>query len=995
LAVLGVTAFAGEEKWKPAPSPLKTRFAEKVSPKEVPLYEFYPRPMLTRHHDGRNLAGLWDYAVTDAAVTQPPVEYQGKIMAPFPIESALSGVRRSVAPNEKLWYRLSCELPWGTDWLKGQNSRLMLRFGGVSGAASVFANGKALGSHQGSNDGFSFDVTDVVTEKGKHKLEIVVAVTPPATPAGAQAATGIHKPAWIEAVRTSHIESLTFVPDVDASSVRVTPNGPATEQDAVEVIAYDRNFEVARAGGKMGETLTLKIENLKAWSPDRPFTYEYRATVTRGKQTLDWAFSLFAVRKVSLGKDKNDAAVVLLNNKPVFLTGVLDAGWWPDGGCTAPYIEAIRRDIEKIKQLGFNTVRKAFRTDQDQWYFWADRLGVMVLQELPSGDTPQLLQEYPRIIAELFNHQSVVAWVLPAGMNADAVKQLTEAIRKADPTRLVVGGPDGDVRDVALADVEKVGPSKQAAILSPIGDIQAPLAGHTWTANAASSPVNLTANYMELALKMATGRTKAGLSGFIYKQFADAADDYAGLIASDRAAIKLNLEILAPRSGLSPKLTISRLKNIMPSRRGGGVGESQYTTTQPKGEWQKPSFDASAWNKGKAAFTSIMQGVPEEATGWTGVDIWVRQEFTLDTAKLYDPWVVLRCHGDATVFLNGNVVAERRGGSYDELLRCANGVVGRNVIAVHGHAEADMRWLNVGLFDLLPQRDMRLPAGIKPIIDTWMRDTCVLLGPDGIYYLVGTGTTAPWKCDGIPLYKSADLKTWELVKVVVWRDQFKDTWLLKDRKNVSIWAPELHFIKGNYYLTFCTDWARDGGVSGTGYLRSTTGKVEGPYELVNTDGPIRPGELDTSFFQDDDGAVYYLSGGSSIARMKDDMSGLAEKVRSVGKEGGGTVGFEGISMFKRNGTYYLSVTDCKMPYKTYDCMVGMSANVYGPYKNVHIAVPHGGHNVFFKDKEGNWWSTLFGGDTPEVAGPLKEQPSVVRVEFAPDGTIHPLDPAVP
>jgi beta-xylosidase len=271
----------------------------------------------------------------------------------------------------------------------------------------------------------------------------------------------------------------------------------------------------------------------------------------------------------------------------------------------------------------------------------------------------------------------------------------------------------------------------------------------------------------------------------------------------------------------------------------------------------------------------------------------------------------------------------------------------------------------------------------------------VLLGPDGIYYLVGTGTTAPWKCDGIPLYRSADLKTWELVKVVVWRDQFRDTWLLKDRKNVSIWAPELHFIKGNYYLTFCTDWARQGGVSGTGFLKSTTGKVEGPYELVNTDGPIRVGELDASFFQDDDGAVYYLSGGCSIARMKDDMSGLAEKVRRVGTEGGGTVGFEGISLFKRNGTYYLSVTDCKMPYKTYDCMVGMSNNVYGPYKNVHVAVPHGGHNVFFKDKEGNWWSTLFGGDTPEVSGPLKEQPSIVRVEFAPDGTIHPLDPALP
>ena len=171
----------------------------------------------------------------------------------------------------------------------------------------------------------------------------------------------------------------------------------------------------------------------------------------------------------------------------------------------------------------------------------------MVLQELPPGDAPQLLQQYPRIIAELFNHPSIVAWVLPQGMNADAAKQLTEAIRKADPTRLVLGGPDGDIREIAPADVEKAGPSKQATILSPLGDIQAPLPGHAWTAGAVSSPVNLTANYLDLAQKMAAWKTKAGLSGFIYKQFADAGDDHSGLVASDRQGIKLDLEQVALR----------------------------------------------------------------------------------------------------------------------------------------------------------------------------------------------------------------------------------------------------------------------------------------------------------------------------------------------------------------------------------------------------------------------------------------------------------------
>ncbi|HEY3321013.1 MAG TPA: family 43 glycosylhydrolase [Planctomycetota bacterium] len=1011
-------SLAGEEKWKPAPSPLKTRFAEKVSTREVPLYEFYPRPLITRHHDGRNLSGLWDYAVTSVDVNQPPAEFQGKIMAPFPIEAALSGVRRNMVANEKLWYRISVELPWGTDWLKGQNSRMMLRFGGVSGTAMVFVNGKEIGCHQGSNDGFSFDVTETIVEKGKHQMQIVVSATPDGI-TGANAATGIFKPAWIETVRTSHIEGLKFTADVDGSNVRVTPSGPATDQDMVEVIAYDRNFEVARASGKMNDALTLKIDKLKLWSPEKPFTYEYRATVTRGKQVLDSVFSLFAVRKISLGKGENGVApasvlagrdagatpagteagptVVLLNNKPVFLAGVLDAGWWPDGGATAPYYEALRRDIEKVKQLGFNTVRKALRTDQDQWYFWADRLGVMVLQDLPSGETKQLLQEYPRIIAELYSHPCIIAWVLPAGLNADAAKQLTVVIRESDPTRLIVGGPDGDVRERALGDVEKGGVSKQATILSPIGDVQAPLTGHTWSANAPAAAGDLTVSYMELATKVITWKAKAGLSGYVYRQLADAADDYSGLISSDRAAIKLDLEAVAltkPSCFAVPQLT-----SVVPSGRA-GQSEWLFTEKQPQGDWNKPSFDASAWSKGSGPFGATLKVPANEppapmrllSTNWTSADLWLRREFALDTARLYDPWIVLRRTGDATVFLNGNPVAERREASPNpEVLHCANGAVGRNVFAAHGHAEAGKGSLDVGLFDLLPQRDMRLPPGIKPIVDTWMRDTCIMLGPDGVYYMIGTGTTAPWKCDGIPLYKSTDLKNWELVKFIVWRDQFKDTWLLKDRKgNISIWAPELHYIKGNYYVTFCTDWAREGGVSGTGYLKSTTGKVEGPYALVNTDGPINPGHLDASFFQDDDGAVYFLDGGSSIARMKDDMSGLAEPIRRVGAEGGGTVGFEGISMFKRNGIYYLSVTDSKMPYKTYDCMVGMSKNVYGPYSRVHCAVPHGGHNVFFKDKEGNWWSTLFGGDTPEVSGALKEQPGIVRVEFAPDGTIHPL-----
>ena len=225
--------------------------------------------MMARNYDGRNLSGLWDFAVTDAAVAGPPATYQGKIMAPFPIESALSGVKRSVARNEKLWYRIGVEVPWGTDWLKGRNARLMLRFDGVSGRASVWVNGKTLGSHQGSNDGFSFDVTDLVTAKDKHTLQIIVAATPADTPPGVRAATGICKPAWIEAVRTTHIESLKFVPDVDASAVRVTATGTVTAQDAVEIVRSRRPMS-RRAARRDKPLFSRPLATSRPRCPDTP-----------------------------------------------------------------------------------------------------------------------------------------------------------------------------------------------------------------------------------------------------------------------------------------------------------------------------------------------------------------------------------------------------------------------------------------------------------------------------------------------------------------------------------------------------------------------------------------------------------------------------------------------------------------------------------------------------------------------------------------------------
>jgi len=1000
LAVLASVAGAEEPKWKPSPSPLVTRYAERLSPKEIPSFEFYPRPSMSRRDGGaKNLMGLWDYALTEAAAKAPPASWQGRIMAPFPIESALSGVKRRVGPNEKLWYHLAAEVEWGAEWLKGQNARLLLRLDGVNRDATVFVNGKEVGSHRGGDDAFCFDVTDLVTEKGKHVMDIVVAAAP-AADGGEWAATGITKPAWIEGAPAARIESLNFVGDPDTGLVHVTAEGTFAAGDLLEVVAYDRGAEAARTSGPAGQELLLALKKPKAWTPDYPFVYEYEASIKHGDRYVDRVRSIFAVRKVLIGKGEKGASVVMLNQKPLFLAGVVDASWWPDGGCTAPTAEAVRRDIERMKQLGFNLVRKACPTDQPHWYWWCDRLGLLVWQELPPGDTQELVAEYPRIIRDLGSHACIIGWALPAGLKAEAAAQLTQIIRKADPTRLVVGGPEGDVREVSPADMDKEKgpkfrwpwqeePPAQALVVAPLGGIQWPIMGHTYGAPAPAAAGSLGAEYLALAPRMAAWRTKAVACGYVYKQFADAGPrDCSGLITCDREVIKLDLELAAKADPAS--WAVPRVRTIVPSGRM-EAGDWQVAAARPTDDWSKPSFDASGWSKGAAAFgANIPQGLAIR-TEWKAPDLWIRRAFTLDTAKLHDPWVVFRGVGDLELFLNGTRLAEKRSadGARYEMLRAGRGLAGANVLGAHAHADPGRGFLDAGLVDLLPQRDTRLPAGLKPIIDVWMRDPCVCLGPDGVYYLVGTGTTAAWKCDGIPLYKSPDLKRWEFVKIVVEVGQFEGAWVLNNRvrKDVPIWAPELHYIRGAYWLTFCTGWAREGGQAGTGLLKSTSGRVEGPYELVNKEGPITPGHLDATLFQDDDGTVYFLSGGATIARMKDDMSGVAEKPHDIGSDRGGRLGFEGIFLFKRNGKYYLDVTDAPLPYNTYDCMVGISDKVEGPYRQVHIAVPHGGHNMFFKDKAGRWWSTFFGGD---LQAPFDQQPGLLRVEFAADGTIHPL-----
>jgi hypothetical protein len=268
---------------------------------------------------------------------------------------------------------------------------------------------------------------------------------------------------------------------------------------------------------------------------------------------------------------------------------------------------------------------------------------------------------------------------------------------------------------------------------------------------------------------------------------------------------------------------------------------------------------------------------------------------------------------------------------------------------------------------------------LKPLFDYPLRDTSVCLGPDATYYLTGTtGYPTWWKTNqGIRMCKSKDLTTWEPLGLV-WSLEKDVTWQKKQGENQAIWAPEVHYFNGTFWIAYCVNYA------GTGVLKSSTGKPEGPYVDIKPDGPLTS-EIDASLFQDDDGKIYFVYQNGKIARMKNDMSGLAEEPKLLKPANAGQVGFEGAFLFKANNRYYLSCAD--FTDRRYHCYVASSQDLYGPYGDRYLSVPHGGHNMFFRDAKGQWWSTFFGNDGD---APFRERPGLLRIEFGDDGEPRPL-----
>lgn len=390
-ALFGCLTSAAETPWKPAGDRIKTRWAAEVDP-AAPLPE-YPRPTLVRSR-WRNLNGLWNYSLTPAGAAAPG-EAQGRILVPFPIESSLSGVQRGVTPQEALWYETTFEVP--AAWRRGND--VLLHFGAVDWRAEVYVNDLLVGSHTGGYTPFSFDITPALSAKGVQKLTVKVTDSTDKgfQPHGKQVlephgiwytpVTGIWQTVWIEPVPAANrIEGVTTRSDIHAGVLSVDVKTARTGSDRVCVTLSADGKTLAERSSMAGQPVHLAVEHPRLWSPDDPYLYDLTVTLVRDGRVIDRAESYAALREIATGRDANGIERMTLNGRPLFHFGPLDQGWWPDGLYTAPTDEALLYDIRFTKQLGFNMIRKHIKVEPERWYWHCDREGILVWQDMPSGD---------------------------------------------------------------------------------------------------------------------------------------------------------------------------------------------------------------------------------------------------------------------------------------------------------------------------------------------------------------------------------------------------------------------------------------------------------------------------------------------------------------------------------------------------------------------------------------------------------------------------------
>jgi beta-galactosidase len=747
LVVLGVMSAHAE--WRPVKGGMMTEWGRNL--KADSAWQEYPRPQLERA-EWTNLNGLWDYVVTSKEA-QAPAEWAGQILVPFCPESSLSGVGRLIEPQEALWYKRP--LPA----LK-EGKRTLLNFEAVDYAATVWVNGRKVGSHNGGFTPFSFDITPALKAEGNELLVRVDDATEGFQLHGKQKlqpggiwytrVTGIWQSVWLEQVPGRFINDLDFSCDIQSGSVRIQPklSGNPLVGERLRVAASSGGQVVASGSG--AAMVSLKIPAPKLWSPAAPNLYDLKVELLDAQgQAIDEVRSYFALREFGKARDANGNWRFTLNGKSIFHWGPLDQGWWPDGLLTPPSEAAMISDIDFLKAAGFNMIRKHIKVESRRYYHHCDKIGMLLWQDQvsmgfgpdtqPKGSNPpwtqmapqpsdgtwpdaaheQFVTEYKRMVDHLRDVPCIAVWSPfneAWGQHRSLeVGKMAAAYDKTRPINIASGGnfwPVGDIADAHQypdpgfpLDDKRF--DDYVKVVGEFGGHGMPIEGHLWNKNSPNwgyggLPKNLDEwkqRYTH-SIEVLAGLRKRGVCAGVYTQTTDVEVEINGLRTYDRVN-KVDPAWLKPLSEMllnTPDGVKTAL--LMPT------SESQaqpwrFTTEPPADGWESVGFDDAAWTRGKGGFGSRDVKNVNVGTTWQTRNIWLRRE--CEVASPPKGQLVLRMFHDedAEVFLNGTEIAAVKGfvvNYVDFPIRQHDLLkTGRNVIAIHCRQTEGGQFIDAGL----------------------------------------------------------------------------------------------------------------------------------------------------------------------------------------------------------------------------------------------------------------------------------------------------------